>query len=76
MRGVDQRIFGVSAADPLEKPKGQLPTETLLVFWQYIPNGSVHSKIIKNNTMYQWRQLHCNLLTQGNNMIALNIAYR
>ena len=47
MGRVDQRIFGLSTAASLEKPKRQLPSEALWVSGQYDPEDGVHNRITK-----------------------------
>ena len=45
--GMDQRIFGQSAAAPLAKPRRQIPTEALWVYGHYNPEDGGHGRIIK-----------------------------
>ena len=74
MRGVDQGIFGLNTASSLEKPKRLLPIEVRWVPGEYDPEDSVHGKIIKKHLQNLVQCITgCNLLTQSNNMIPLNI---
>ena len=47
--GVDQQIFGQSAAVPPEKTKKTTPIEALWVSGQYNPEDGVYGRIIKEH---------------------------
>ena len=69
MGGVDQRIFGLSTAAPLEKLKRITPHRDLVVPGQYDPEEDVHGRTIKESMEHLQNLVQC--ISGGNSIINL-----